>query len=440
MRTFFLLDIDCFFASVEMALNPALRGKPLCVGGLRTDRGIVTCPNFEARGYGVRTAMPLRTAARLLPPDAVFMRGNYESYGEYSDHVMAMLQDFTPDIRQVSVDEAYMDVTGCLHLWGGSPQHMAEAMKERIRRECGLIVSIGIATNTVCAKIAAGWGKPDGLILVPPGGECDFLAPLPVEVVPGVGVKTLPKLHARGIRTIGDILTRRTVNDPPHDPLASLFHYIVSCTAPSAQFFHPHERIEHSISRNRTFDRDTGDRERVCSTLYCLTERCCKTLRRSERAASTVTVRVRFADFTMAQKQATLAAPSSNEEDIFAAAQRLLAHLLAPAGRYELIRLVGISVSNLTGPGEQQRDLGMYFSDRLDALHRRLDALQSRYGYASIRWGITCDPTHPGAELRETLASTIARRKQMHSTPPAGHDNLHTGTVKEYADREEALW
>ena len=146
MNTFILLDIDCFFASVEMALNPALRGKPLCVGGLRGARGIVSCPNYEARKYGVRTAMPLRTAARMLPPEAVFLRGNHKVYGEYSDRVMAILAGFTPDIEQVSVDEAYMDVTGCLHFWGHDPRRMAAAIQEqdpagmrpqRLDRRCG---------------------------------------------------------------------------------------------------------------------------------------------------------------------------------------------------------------------------------------------------------------------------------------------------------------
>ena len=169
MRTFFLLDIDCFFASVEMALNPALRGVPLCVGGLRDDRGIVSCPNYEARKYGVRTAMPLRTAARMLPPEAVFLRGHYTMYGEYSDRVMVVLAGFTPDIEQVSVDEAYMDVTGCLHFWGHDPRRMAAAMQERIMRECGLSVSIGGASNRACAKIAAGVRKPGGLVIVPRG-------------------------------------------------------------------------------------------------------------------------------------------------------------------------------------------------------------------------------------------------------------------------------
>lgn len=396
MRTFFLLDIDCFFASVEMALHPELRGKPLCVGGGRGDRGIVSCPNYEARKYGVRTAMPLRTAARLLGPEAVFLPGNYRQYDQYAEKVMAILRDFTPDVEQVSVDEAYMDVTGCLHFWRHDPQRMAQAMKERILRECALSVSIGIAANKVCAKIAAGLNKPDGLLMVPPGAEKEFLAPLPVEVIPGIGVKTLPKLHACGIRTAGEAMAYAQRTSGPADPLSpahrsgqspvlSLCRYVASCAVRCEEAIVSHAHVEKSISRDRTFARDTNDAGRIRATLYYLTERCCKTLRQDELTASTISVRVRFTDFTTVQKQAMLSAASSNEEDIFAAAGRLLAQLLAPG---ILIRLVGVKVSNLRGAA--QLSLGVTPEEKFNALHRRVDGLQSRYGYATIRWGITC--------------------------------------------------
>lgn len=410
MRTFFLLDIDCFFASVEMALNPGLRGKPLCVGGLRGHRGIVSCPNYEARKYGVRTAMPIRTAEKMLPPDAVFLRGNHGLYGEYSAKVMGILRDFTPDIEQVSIDEASMDVTGCLHFWDHDPRRMAAAMKERIVRECGLSVSIGVAANRVCAKIAAGVNKPDGLVVVSPGAEREFLAPLPVEAIPGIGTKTAPKLHACGIRTVAQAIARAEQHDPRStiqnrstivDPQSESQHVhslcarIASCVLPSDEPIVACERVEKSISRDRTFGEDTSDASRLLATLYYLTERCCKTLRKDDLTASTVTVRVRSADFTTAQKQTTLAVPSSNEEEIFAAARRMLALLHTP-GRF--VRLVGVKVSGLTDAGARQLTLDVVPSGKFDALHRRLDALQSRYGEASIRWGITCGVAERGDE------------------------------------------
>jgi DNA polymerase-4 len=308
--------------------------------------------------------------------------------------VMGILRDFTPDIAQVSVDEAYMDVTGCLHFWNHDPRRMAAAMKERITRECGLSVSIGVAANKVCAKIASGVNKPDGCVVVPPGGERAFLAPLPVEAIPGIGTKTAPKLHACGIRTVAQAIARAELYDPRDNPsgesrdtVAVLCARIASCVLPSDEPIVTGDHVEKSISRDRTFGEDTRDRSHLLATLYYLTERCCKTLREDGLTASTVTVRLRAADFTTAQKQVTLAVPSSNEEEIFAAARRLLALLHSSGG---FVRLVGVKVAGLADAGGEQLTLEVLPSAKFDTLHRKLDALQTRYGYASIRWGITC--------------------------------------------------
>jgi len=382
MRTIFLLDIDCFFASVEMALHPELRGKPLCVGGNRGERGIVACPNYEARAYGVKTAMPLRTAEKLLPPEAVFVPGHHKLYGEYSERVMNILYNFTPDIEQVSVDEAYMDVTGCLHFWGYDPVRMAKAMQDRIWSGCGLSVSIGVASNKVCAKIAAGLKKPHGLVVVPHGWEKEFLAPLPIEMVPGVGVKTAPKLHALGIRTVADILR-------PASPISHLTSWLSRylCAVANGRDEHvmQYDRVEKSISRDTTFWHDTSDGQFIESTLYYLTERCCKTLREREQAAATVTTKVRFTDFTTVQKQCTLSLPTANEEEIFGAARNMLRILLPPR---RMIRLVGVKVSHLFDVKEAQLQLDIMKEEKRAGLHRRLDALQEKFGYTSIQWGI----------------------------------------------------
>jgi DNA polymerase-4 len=379
--TIFLLDIDCFFASVEMSLHPELRGKPLCIGGHRGDRGIVACPNYEARAYGVKTAMSLRTAEKLLPPDAVFMPGSHRVYGEYSERVMEMLYDFTPDIEQVSIDEAYMDVSGCLHFWGGDPVKMAKAMKERIWKESGLSVSIGIASNKVCAKIAAGLKKPDGLVVVPHGGEREFLAPLPVEMVPGIGAKTTPKLHAMGIRTVADIL--HPTSQISHHT-SWLGRYLHAVAAGSDTHIMQYNRVEKSISRDTTFGQDSADRSFIEATLYYLTEKCCKTLRRRSMVASTVTAKIRFSDFTTVQKQMTLVSPTADEREVFALVRRLLAALLP---KHRMLRLVGVKVSHLTPASDAQPD--MIKGDRAIRLNQRLDVLREKFGYASIQWGIT---------------------------------------------------
>lgn len=385
MRTIFLLDIDCFFASVEMALHPELRGKPLCVGGHRGERGIVACPNYEARAYGVKTAMPLRTADKLLPPEAVFVPGHHKLYGEYSERVMNILYDFTPDIEQVSIDEAYMDVTGCLHFWGRDPLRMAEAMQERIWNDCGLSVSIGVASNKVCAKIAAGLRKPKGLVVVPHGQEKEFLAPLPIEVVPGIGVKTTPKLHALGIFTVADVLSLQSEIRNPTSSMRWLSHYLMTIATGHDEQVMQYDRVEKSMSRDTTFWHDTNDREFIESTLYYLAERCCKTLRERKQMAATVTTKVRFTDFTTVQKQTTLSLPTANEEDIFSAAQKLL-HVLLPVRR--MIRLVGVKVSHLVDTATMQMQLDVAQSEKRSSLHSRLDGLQEKFGYTAIQWGI----------------------------------------------------
>jgi DNA polymerase-4 len=257
---------------------------------------------------------------------------------------------------------------------------MASAMKERILRECGLTVSVGIASNTLCAKIAAGLKKPDGLVSVPPGTEQDFLVPLPIETVPGVGKKTQPRLNARGIRTVGDLLACRWGRE------TALGQYLTAVIEGRHASLLRHDRVEHSISRDATFAEDTTDRGYVTSTLYYLTERCCKTLRKRQQRALTVTVKVRFADFSTVQKQVTLRGPAAHEEEIFGAARALLHRLLEPGRRY---RLVGVKVSHLSSAEGGQLELEILPSDRREALHRRLDALQEKHGYGSIHWGIT---------------------------------------------------
>jgi len=405
MRTIMLLDLDCFFASVEMALHPELRGVPLCVGGLRGDRGIVACPNYEARKYGVRTAMPLRTAERLLPPEAQFVRGHHKLYGEYSDRVMKILENFTPDVEQVSIDEAYMDVTGCLHLWGGDPVRMAAAMKDRIRSECGLTVSIGVARARMCAKIAAGARKPDGLVVVAPGEEESFLSPLSVDVIPGVGLKTFEVMQSRGIATVGDLLREARAGR------SHVGQRVLERMVGAGEEVHS-DRHEQSMSRDTTFNEDTNDAGRVIATLYYLTERCCKALRADDHLAATVTVKVRFSDFHTVQKQATLDAPTANEEDVFRTVRRLLGMVLPPK---RMVRLVGVKVSHLVPAGGATGELefGRRSSERLQHLHRRLDALQQKHGYQSIQWGITyalrdvCEPSDEGYRLHSPVYELI---------------------------------
>ncbi len=379
MRLYLHLDLDSFFASVETALRPELRGTPVCVGGQRGGRGIVTCPNYEARAYGVRTAMSVRAAEQLLPSTAVFLRGNHRLYGEYSRRVMAILESYAPDVRQKSIDEALMEVSGCLHFWGHDPVRMARAIKDRIREETDLTISAGLAPNPLCAKIAAGLRKPDGLVLIRHGQVRGTLAPLPVDIVPGIGKKTAPRLRMRGIFTVGDLIAQAPERD---GWLGSLLHALLDES--DDREHGDHQAEEHSISRDRTFGQDTADREQIESTLFMLTERCCKTLRAEGLAASTVTVKVRYADFTTVQKQETLPSAVVNEEQIFVAVRVLLDDLLPP---WRFVRLVGVKVSNLSPLEGQQLVLDGGETERLYQLHQEVDALQKKFGEKSVRWG-----------------------------------------------------
>ncbi len=385
-RTIFLVDLDAFFASVEETRNPELKNKPVCIGGNVHERGVVACPNYMARKYGVKTAMPLKTAALLLKDtDAVFLRGNIRLYREYSQKVFDLLYEFTPDIQPMSLDEAYCDVTECLHLWNNEPEAMARAVKDRVRKELLLTLSVGIASNKICAKIASDLGKPDGLVLVPAGKEVEFLAPLPVEKLPGVGKRTHEKLLQNGVRTIGDLAQM------PEDRLTKLFGTIGFQLHRYARGIDQrvvHEPTEEkSISHATTFETDTRDQEFIESVLFYLVERCCRTLRRRNVAAQTVSVYVRFADFTHRNQQCTRQHATNIEEEIYAEVQRLLPALLRSD---KSVRLVGIGLSNFL-PSTMQDDLFNGRSSKLISLRKTMDTIREKYGYQIITVGRTAE-------------------------------------------------
>jgi DNA polymerase-4 len=395
-RTIFLVDLDAFFASVEEARNPDLKNRPVCIGGNAHERGVVACPNYLARKYGVKTAMPLRTAASLLKnTNAVFLRGNIRLYREYSKKVFDILYQFTPDIQPMSLDEAYCDVTECLHLWNDNPEAIAQEMKIRVKKELSLTLSVGIASNKVCAKIASDLGKPDGLILVPAGKEAEFLAPLPVEKLPGVGKRTHERLLKNGIRTIGDLA------QIPDNRLIKLLGTVgiqlrrYACGCDQRVVHEPDE--EKSISRATTFETDTRDEEFIESVLFYLVERCCRTLRRRNVAAQTISVYVRFSDFTHRNQQCTRREATNIEEDIFADVQRLLPALIRSD---KAVRLVGIGLSNFL-LSIVQTDLFTGSSSRLVSLRRTMDAIREKYGYQIITVGRTAELKKRYRETRD---------------------------------------
>ena len=376
------IDLDAFFVSVEQALNPELKGKPVVVGGKPDRRGVVASASYEARAFGLHAGMPLITARRLCP-QAIFIEGSFTRYREASQRFMAILADFSPYLEPVSLDEAYLDVTGFESIHGSIHQ-MALAIKQRIKDELGLSASVGIASGKVVAKIAAELSKPDGLLEVAAGEERSFLAPLPIAKLPGIGKKTEGILNGLGINTIGQLANM---------PLSALKgHFGVF-----AELLHRHangideRKIEppaaaKSISRETTFAQDTRDRSLLKATLGYLSERVGAELRQKGRQAGCVTLKLRYADFSTITRRHTLIKATDADQTIFDTGLKLLTTALSL--EKQLVRLIGIGVSNLTEPG-RQLDMLDSSAQRLEQLNRAIDRIRKKYGFTAIQTGRT---------------------------------------------------
>ena len=376
------IDLDAFFVSVEQVLNPELKGKPVVVGGKPDKRGVVAAASYEARAYGVHSAMPLLTASRLCP-QAIFIEGNYKRYRQASEKFMAILADFSPYLEPLGIDEAYLDATGFESLHG-LIRKMAEKIRQRVKDELGLCASIGIASSKVVAKVASNAAKPDGLLEVPSGKESAFLALLPADKLPGIGKKSEQVLKNLGISTIGQLATL------PVEVLKSHFGVY-------GKIIHDHangiddRKVEppaaaKSISRETTFSRDTRDAAMVQATLRYLSERVGSELRQEEKRARCITLKLRYADFTTTTRQQTLHQPSDADQMIFETGLKLLKNEL-PRSK-QAVRLVGIGVSNLIEAGRQS-DMLDAKGQRLEQLNAAIDRIRKKYGFTAIQTGRT---------------------------------------------------
>jgi len=377
------VDVDAFFTSVEQHLNPALRGKPVIVGGHPKDRSVVAAASYEARRWGIRSAMPVAQALRLCPR-AILVHGDHARYIEYSAHIRKILDHFAPAVEAASLDDFYMDFTGCRPLHG-PPIEAAHRLRHAVLRHVGLHVTIGIAANRTVAKIASDLAKPRGIMEIHRGHEAAFLRGLPADRLPGVGPSTAAGLSRYNLTRIGDIaaLPRQQMEQafgPGGGALWELAHGIDP--APVI----PQSGPPKSISRETTFPADTADRAQLRATLYALTERAAHQLREERLRARKLTVKVRYADFTPATASRTL--PESAQEDalFFQAALERLEHLLQR--RRLRIRLLGIALTALTPAAQRQAQL---FGATQDARQRRfyqgLDKLRDRFGFDIARVG-----------------------------------------------------
>jgi DNA polymerase-4 len=380
-RTILHIDLDAFFVSVELLVKPDLRGKPVAVGGRAEYRGVISSASYEARKFGVRSALPTRRAMQLCP-DLILLPARHDLYAEHSRHVMMKLQEITPQIEQISIDEAFLDVTGT-ELRYGPPEKLARHLHDRIRDEFGLPCSIGVASNKLVAKIATEHAKPNGICIVPAGEEAAFLAPLPVRALWGVGPKTADILKSIGVETIGqiarvrsDALTRR-FGQRGADDLMRRAQGIDDSPVES-------ERAIKQISQETTFARDVNEVRRLRATLLELSEGVGTRLREDGLSARTIAIKIRYGDFTTFTRQTTLPQPTNLDQVIF----ETVWSLFEANWKRRAIRLLGVAARQMV-PAAKQIDLFKPRDDRIDKLTHVVDEIRHKYGTDSLKRGST---------------------------------------------------
>ena len=338
MRHILHADFDAFYASVEQLDNPELRDKPVVVGGSAEGRGVVASASYEAREFGVRSAMPMRTAQRLCP-HAIRVGARFDRYREISQRVLSIFRDLTPLVEPLSLDEAYLDVTSIVAK-DRPPADIAASLKRRVKHELGLTISVGVATSKSIAKIASDMDKPDGLTVVVPGDEKAFLAPLPIRDLWGVGPRTAERLNSEGIETIGDIARQ------DEDWLRERFgkHGAQMQKLALGQDNSPVvvRRETKSVSAETTFAQDIGEPEALLEVVNRLSQRVSHQLRRKQLQGRTVKLKLRLSDFTTFTRQKTLPYAVQSADDLSQSAGELLRAELYGRRRF---RLVGVGVS-----------------------------------------------------------------------------------------------
>jgi DNA polymerase-4 len=367
-------DLDAFFASVEQRDDPRLRGRPVIVGG-----GVVLAASYEAKAYGVRTAMGGRQARRLCPR-AIVVEPRFSAYSEASKAVFELFRDTTPLVEGLSIDEAFLDVRGLRRL-SGTPVEIAVRLRRRVRERVGLPITVGVARTKFLAKVASAVAKPDGLLVVPPGGELAFLHPLPVERLWGVGPVTAGRLHDRGIATVGEVaqLAESTLVAMLGRASGRHLHALALNRDPRIVDV---GRRRRSMGAQRALGRSPKSFDAIDASLVALVDRVTRRMRAARRVGRTVVLRLRFADFTRATRSHTLCQATAHTETILATARRLLA-ASTPMIECQGLTLVGVAVSNLSDDSAVQ--LALPFDRHSgDALDAAIDEVRNRFGSAAI--------------------------------------------------------
>jgi len=370
------IDMDAFFAAIEQRDNPSLRGKPVIVGADPKGgkgRGVVSTCSYEARKFGVHSAMPISFAYQKCPK-GVFLPVDMEKYGRVSQEILNILYEFTPQIEPVSIDEAFLDITSSYHLFG-TPYQTCVLIKSRTKKETGLTASIGLAPTKMAAKIASDLGKPDGLVEVKPERLLDFLWPLDIRKIWGLGEKSQIALNKMGIKTIGDI-AKKSQKD-----LTAIFgkngiHFWELAQGIDEREVE-NESEAKSVSNEFTFDEDTSDRKKIESTLMLLCEKVSNRLRQDGLKGKTITLKIRLTGFETYTRAVTMTEPTNFVDIIYQEIKQLLDKFNAHGKK---IRLVGVKVGNF-GAGTSQETLFKETTDKKkESLHQAIDKIKQKFG------------------------------------------------------------
>ena len=407
IRTIMHVDLDAFYVAVEQVRDPSLIGKPVIVGGDPDGRGVAATASYEARVFGIHSAMPLSTAKRLCP-HAIFLRGDYQEYGRVSKEFHAILRDYTPLAQPMGLDEAYLDVTGCepvVRALSGaadadvaSPEQLGrvagESIRKRVRDELKIAASVGIASGRLVAKIASDAAKPNGLLVVPFGEEAEFLAPRPVRDLPGLGPKAESELSRRGVRTLGQLAS---MAEPD---LKSLFGTWGASLADRARGIDlsevAGEREEaKSVSREGTYAKDIVDKQVLLATMRGFAESIGAELRRAQRRTRCVTLKLRYNDFSTITRSHTLDHATFGDDVLYKQGARLLHDALAKDSRP--VRLIGLGTSNFT-EDSVQLDLFDSSEQSEEELLQNIDRLRAKYGRRVLETGLTFFDANSSAE------------------------------------------
>ncbi|MGH2820225.1 MAG: DNA polymerase IV [Actinomycetota bacterium] len=371
------VDMDAFYASVEAVKDPSLRNRPVIVGG-QGSRGVVTSASYEARAFGVTSAMPIVTARRLCP-HAVFLANDFDAYTGYSERLREIFTAFTPLVEPLSLDEAFLDVSGSVRLFGPPPA-IAGAIKEAVG-ECGLRCTVGVAPNKFLAKLASTRAKPDGLLVVAPERVEGFLHPLPVRAMWGVGAQTGEVLERLGLRTVGDLaaLSRRTLERAVGDALGAQLHEL--SRGLDERPVTPYESAK-SVGSEETFAYDLDDLDRILQEVLRLADRTATRLRSKGLCGRTVTLKVRFSNFKTVTRSRTLDEELDTTPEIYGVARSLYLKLDPDRPR---IRLLGVGVGGVT-PGPPRKQMSLLAGDTAGwgAASKAVDRIRDRFGDGAV--------------------------------------------------------